>query len=211
MSNILKSSLIVFLILFVDQAIKIWVKTNMLIGESSYEHWGWPMEWMQLRFIENRGMAFGMTIPVEQGKIILSIFRTIAITVIAWYIYKINKNKAPLGYIICLSMIFAGALGNLLDSAFYGIIFNESGNIYSANQEVASLFPEAGGYGSFLHGNVVDMFYFPIVSGSYPEWFPFIGGDRFTFFSPIFNVADASITTAVIIILIFQKRFFKNN
>jgi len=211
MSNITKSFLIVFLILLVDQVLKIWVKTNMLIGESSFEHWGWSIKWMQLRFIENKGMAFGMTIPIEKGKIILSLFRTVAIGVIVWYIIKVSKNKAPFGYILSLSLILAGAAGNLIDSAFYGLIFNESGNIYTSNQVLASLFPEGGGYGKFLQGSVVDMLYFPMINGTYPQWIPFKGGQDFTFFSPIFNIADASITVGVLIILVFQKRFFKED
>jgi len=210
MSNITKSFIIVFLILLVDQILKIWVKTNMLIGESSFEHWNMGMKWMQLRFIENKGMAFGMTIPVEKGKIILSLFRTVAIGVIVWYIIKIAKSDASFGYILSLSLILAGATGNLIDSAFYGLIFNNSGNIYTSSQTLATFFPEGGGYGKFLQGSVVDMLYFPMINGTYPQWFPLIGGNEFTFFSPIFNIADASITCGVIIILIFQKRFFKS-
>jgi signal peptidase II len=213
MSKLTKSILIVFLILLVDQILKIWVKTHMLIGESSFEHWGWSAKWAQLRFIENRGMAFGMVfpwLPENVGKLMLSIFRMIAIGAIIWYLLKIIKLNAHFGFIISLSLILAGAIGNLLDSAFYGLIFNESGNIYIAGDQVARMFPEGGGYKPFLQGSVVDMLYFPMIEGTYPSWIPFKGGQSFTFFQPIFNIADSAVTVGVAIILVFQKKFFKS-
>jgi len=213
MSKLTKSIIIVAVILILDQILKIWVKTNMLIGESSFEDWGWIFKRVQLRFIENKGMAFGMVfpwLPADTGKLLLSIFRIIAIGVIIWYLLKIIKQNAHIGFVISLSLILAGAIGNLIDSAFYGIIFNESANIYNIGGSPATLFPEGGGYSSFLHGSVVDMLYFPIFEGTYPDWIPFKGGESFVFFQPIFNIADSAVTVGVLIILVFQKRFFQS-
>lgn len=163
--------------------------------------------WFIIHFTENDGMAFGWKFAGEFGKLALSIFRIIAIIVIGWYLYTLTKNKVHKGLIISVSLIIAGAIGNLLDSAFYGLIFSESGDYI--NQTYATLFPDSGGYGSFLHGSVVDMFYFPLIDGYYPDWFPIIGGKYYIFFRPVFNIADSSITIGVLILLIFQKRFFK--
>lgn len=163
-------------------------------------------DWFMLRFIENPGMAFGIDIPGKFGKLALSIFRILAFIAIGWYLHQLIKKKASLGLVICLSMILAGAIGNIIDSAFYGLLFGES-----TYTEVAKFLPEGGGYASFLHGQVVDMFYFPILKNNYPQWFPFVGGQSFVFFRPIFNIADSSITVGVITILIFQKRFFKES
>lgn len=196
----LKTSLIIILaILFIDQALKIWVKTNMMLGDE------FPVisDWFYIHFVENNGMAFGMELGGDWGKIFLSLFRIVAVIGIGWYLYKLSCKDAPKGLIISISMVLAGALGNIIDSAFYGMIFNHS---YS---QVATLFPEGGGYASFLHGRVVDMFYFPLFSGQYPEWLPWIGGQEFIFFRPVFNVADSSITLGILSILIFQKDFFK--
>jgi len=147
-------------------------------------------------------MAFGMEFGGKIGKIILSLFRIIAISGIAWYLYRLVEQKANRGLILSVALILAGAIGNILDSMFYGLIFNES---YG---QVASLFPPEGGYSSFLYGKVVDMLYFPVIHGQYPHWVPFLGGDDFLFFRPVFNLADSSITIGVVIILLFQKRFF---
>lgn len=160
--------------------------------------------WFIIHFTENYGMAFGMEFGGEMGKVILTLFRILAVAFIGWYIYGLHKKNAHQGLIICISLIFAGALGNIIDSAFYGVIFNES------FFQTASLFPPEGGYAGFLHGRVVDMLYFPIFKGYLPDWIPFWGGDHAIFFRPVFNIADASITVGVFIILIFQKRFFKN-
>jgi signal peptidase II len=195
-----KSLLIIFLILIIDQVLKIWIKTNMYIGQE-YNIFG---NWFIIHFTENEGMAFGMKFGGDYGKLILSLFRIVAVGAIGWYLYKLIKENTDKLYIICMSLIFAGAIGNILDSAFYGIIFSES------YFNIAQLFPAEGGYGSFLHGKVVDMFYFPIFTGQYPNWFPIWGGEDFIFFRPVFNVADSSISVGVVLLIIFQKRFFNN-
>lgn len=195
-----KSLLIVFGVLLLDQIIKIWVKTHMFLGEE-INVFG---KWFIIHFTENNGMAFGMEFAGDYGKLFLSIFRIIAVSVIGWYMVKLSKKKdVKLGLIICISLIFAGAVGNILDSAFYGLIFNESAF------QVAQLFPDSGAYGTFLHGKVVDMFYFPIIESHFPQWFPFWGGEEFVFFRPVFNLADSSITVGVLSLLIFQRKFFK--
>ena len=159
-------------------------------------------EWFRIHFIENNGMAFGMELAGKVGKMILSIFRIIAVIGIGWYLRHLIRKNESYGLILSIAAIFAGALGNIIDSAFYGILFNDS------YFQVAKLFPEEGGYASFLHGRVVDMFYFPVVRGSYPDWFPWKGSQEFIFFRPVFNIADSAITLGVTSILIFQKRFF---
>jgi len=194
-----KSVLIILLIIILDQALKIWIKTHMALGQE-YHILG---NWFIIHFIENNGMAFGMEIAGKFGKIILSLFRIGAVAGIGWYLIYLIKQKAPTGLIITISIIMAGAVGNIIDSAFYGMIFSNS------YYHVAGMFPAEGGYSSFLHGRVVDMFYFPIIKGTFPEWIPFRGGDSFIFFRPVFNIADSSITVGVTLILIFQKRFFK--
>ena len=193
-----KSILIILLIIILDQALKIWVKTNMVLGQE-YHILG---NWFIIHFIENNGMAFGMEIAGKFGKIILSLFRIGAVIGIGWYLTYLIKHKESTGLIITISLIMAGALGNIIDSAFYGMIFSNS------YYHVASMFPAEGGYSSFLHGRVVDMFYFPVLKGTFPDWIPFRGGDNFIFFRPVFNIADSSITIGVTLILIFQKRFF---
>lgn len=160
-------------------------------------------DWFILHFTENEGMAFGMKFGGAFGKVILSIFRIIAVIVIGWYLTRLAKRKEPFGFILSIALIFAGALGNIIDSAFYGMIFSES-----TFHELAVFYPEGGGYSSFLHGKVVDMFYFPIIRGHYPSWFPFWSGNEFIFFRPVFNIADSSITIGVAILILFQKRFF---
>jgi signal peptidase II len=147
-------------------------------------------------------MAFGMEFAGDFGKISLSLFRIVAVIGISWYLYSLIKKGCPNGVIISLSLIIAGAMGNILDSAFYGLIFSES------YFQLAQLFPEGGGYASFLHGRVVDMLYFPLIEGTFPTWFPFWGGENFIFFRPVFNIADSSITIGVLIILLFQRKYF---
>lgn len=163
--------------------------------------------WFIIHFTENNGMAFGWQFAGEYGKLFLSLFRISAIMVIAWYLYKIIKEKVHWLLIVSVSFIFAGAIGNIIDSAFYGILFSESGDYF--NPTPATFFPENGGYGTFLHGSVVDMFYFPIIQSYYPSWFPFYAGQEFIFFRPVFNIADSSITTGVIILILFQKKLFE--
>lgn len=164
-------------------------------------------EWFRLYFIENEGMAYGWKFGGEWGKLVLTVFRLCAVIFGVFYIRKIIQKKMHPGFILCVGLIFAGALGNLIDSMFYGLIFEFSSPI---SMNVARMFPEHG-YASFLHGNVVDMLYFPIIRDvTLPEWIPFWGGDDFEFFRPIFNIADASISVGIILILLFQKRFFKN-
>lgn len=155
-------------------------------------------DWFKICFIENKGMAFGMEIG---SKLVLSVFRIFAVCVIGYYIYLQVKQKVRTGYIICLSMVLAGALGNIIDCMFYGLIFNASSPFY-----VSYFVPFGDGYAPFLMGKVVDMFYFPLIVTTWPDWIPFVGGDDFVFFSPIFNFADASISVAVVLLLIFYRR-----
>lgn len=200
MSKLQKSVLIVVLVLLVDQALKIWIKTNMMLGEE-FSVIG---SWFRIHFVENNGMAFGFELGGSYGKIFLSLFRLVAIFMIGWYIPKFVKKDLPMGFIACVALIFAGAIGNVIDSAFYGIIFNDSiGN-------VASIFPPEGGYASFLHGRVVDMFYFPLLSGAFPEWLPIWGGQDFEFFRPVFNVADSAISIGIFSIIIFYRKQFNS-
>ncbi|MFC2111066.1 lipoprotein signal peptidase [Bacteroidota bacterium] len=195
--------LIIFIVLLADQILKFWIKTNMYLGQDIYVFG----DWFIIHFTQNDGMAFGWKFAGEFGKLALSIFRIIAICAIGWYLYTLTKSKVHKGLIISVSLIMAGAIGNLIDSAFYGLIFSQSGDYIT--QTYATLFPEGGGYGSFLHGSVVDMLYFPLIDGYYPDWFPIIGGNYYVFFRPVFNIADSSITIGVLILLIFQKSFFK--
>lgn len=151
-------------------------------------------------------MAFGMEFAGRWGKIILSIFRVIACGAIIYYIYTLIKKKASTFMLVTIALVFAGAAGNIVDSLFYGMIFSQS-----TPWEVATLFPSGGGYSSFLHGRVVDMFYFPLFDINFPKWLPLLGGNHFTFFEPVFNIADASITVAMFILIIFQKKLFKKD
>jgi len=199
MSNKTKSLLLILLILLVDQLVKIFVKTHFLLGEEVVV----AKNWFIIHFIENNGMAFGFEFGNNIGKYFLSLFRIAAIVVLAWYLTKLWKKKIPFGLIACFSLILAGAAGNLLDSAFYGLIFNESHGM------VATLFPPGGGYASFLLGKVVDMFYFPLIEGHFPSWFPLWGSQEFIFFRPVFNIADAAISVGIISIFIFYRAYFE--
>lgn len=200
MSRSAKSLIFIIGILIADQVSKFLVKTGMTLGEEIRVFGNWFI----IHFIENNGMAFGMEMGGGSGKIILSLFRLVAIAAITWYLVKLIREKAPNGMIMAISLVLAGAIGNMIDSAFYGLIFSRSTPF-----ETAVFFPEGGGYSSFLHGKVVDMLYFPVIRGVYPEWFPFRGGESFIFFRPVFNLSDACITIGVLMILVFQKRYFK--
>jgi len=199
MSITRKSILIILLILIADQTLKIVVKTHMTL----YQQIPFLGNWGILHFVENNGMAFGLSLPGSFGKIILTSFRLLAVIGIGFYLRQLIRLKAHTGLIMALSMVMAGALGNIIDSVFYGVIFNSSSPVMAAE-----LFPEGGGYASFFHGKVVDMFYFPIIKGNYPHWIR--GGGSFVFFRPVFNIADSSISVAVVLILFNQKRFFRH-
>ena len=186
------ATLIVVAILLIDQAIKIWVKTSMTLHESIH-----VFDWFYITFIENRGMAFGMEIG---SKIMLSLFRIVAIGALIYYIRQEVKRGTRTGYIVCLSLILAGAAGNLIDCMFYGLIFNESSPYY-----LSYFVPFGEGYAPFLMGKVVDMFYFPIIETEWPTWVPFVGGNHFVFFSPVFNFADACISVSVVYLILFYR------
>lgn len=187
------ATLLVLAILVVDQLIKIWVKTHMALHESIR-----IFDWFYISFVENNGMAYGMQIG---SKLALSLFRVAAIGVLGYYIWLQVRQRARIGYIVCLAMVLAGAAGNLIDCMFYGLIFNASAPYY------VSYFVEFGtGYAPFLMGKVVDMFYFPLIVSTWPEWVPFWGGQEFIFFSPVFNFADSCISVGVVLLLLFYRR-----
>lgn len=188
------SVIIIFAILIIDQIIKIWVKTNMFWHESIR-----ITDWFYIYFTENNGMAFGMEIF---GKLFLTSFRIIAVGLIIWYLIRIIKQKRKTGYIICISFILAGAIGNIIDCVFYGVIFSES-----THSSIATFVPVGNGYTEWFYGKVVDMFYFPIIDTNWPEWMPFIGGEHFIFFSPIFNFADAAISCGIIALILFYSKY----
>jgi signal peptidase II len=191
-----KSILLIAIVLILDQLLKIWIKTNMMIGQEIHF-----FDWFIIHFTENKGMAFGMEFGGSFGKYLLSIFRLVAIVAIAIYLKNIATTDVKKGVILSISLVLAGAIGNMIDSAFYGLIFSES---YG---QLATVFE--GGYAGFLQGKVVDMFYFPLINGHFPQWLPLIGGNHFIFFRPVFNIADASISVGVINMLIFHRSFFK--
>ncbi len=193
-----KAALIVFLVLLVDQVLKIWIKTNMALGDNFK-----ITDWAFIHFIENPGMAFGMELGGSYGKLILTLFRIIVVGGIIYWLRNLIKEKAANIAIVSVSLILAGAIGNIIDSIFYGVLFS------SSNGQIANFLPPEGGYASWFHGQVVDMFYFPLYKGYLPEWLPFWGGDYFIFFRPIFNVADTSISIGVGLLLLFQKTIFK--
>jgi signal peptidase II len=196
-----KSLLTIFIVLLLDQAFKFWVKTNMFLGQEFHVFDGWFL----IHFTENNGMAFGWSFSDgEYGKLFLSIFRIVAVGAIIYYLTRLIREKAHSGLILSISLILAGALGNIIDSAFYGMLFSDS------TFQVARFLPEEGGYSTFLHGKVVDMLYFPVLQGHFPDWFPVWGGEEFLFFRPVFNIADSSITVGVLLIILFQSRFFKD-
>ena len=205
----LKVTILVTVILFLDQMLKIWVKTNMYIGQDFHVFGNWFL----IRFVENPGMAFGLEFGGKAGKMFLSIFRLMLITVIIYYVRVLIRNKASLGYIVCISLILAGAIGNIIDCAFYGLIFN-SGTTFNA--ELGTYVGYSGisqfsndGYAPFLQGCVVDMLSFPVIKGSYPDWFPLMAGNSFVFFPWIFNIADIAVTVGIFSIALFYLKYFK--
>lgn len=196
-----KLAIFIVALLVLDQAVKIWIKTHMMIGQE-YTVFG---NWFKILFIENNGMAFGMELGDGKfGKTVLSLFRIAAVIGIGWYIARLLREKAPTGVVFSFALIFCGAIGNIFDSLFYGMLFSDS------HYQIASLFPAGGGYSSFLHGKVVDMLYFPLIEGSFPSWVPFWGGQNFLFFRPVFNLADSYITIGVLILILFYRKFFSD-
>jgi len=192
-----KIFLTAFILVLIDQILKIWIKTHFILGEEFQ-----IFDWFIIHFTENNGMAFGMEFGGYLGKTLLTLFRIIVVGIGIKYILTLSKTKMPNGALIALGLIIGGAIGNIIDSSFYGIIFNES---YS---NVAQFLPETGGYSSFLHGKVVDMLYFPLLSSHYPDWLPIFGGKHFIFFRPVFNVADAGISVGIFMILLFYRKEF---
>jgi signal peptidase II len=210
--------LIILLIILVDQSLKIWIKTTYDMGDTNLT--GIPgkagnVSWFRLHFIENPGMAWGWKFWGQTGKTILTLFRLAAVIFGTWYLGRIVKQKYTRGFVVCAALIYAGALGNLIDSMFYGLVFDKGLIYVPASDEwvpysgIAHFTSFGNGYAPFLQGCVVDMLHFPIIDSTWPSWVPFIGGNKLEFFSPIFNIADASISVGVITLLIFQKRFFK--
>jgi signal peptidase II len=208
-----KVTIFVILLLLIDQAIKVAVKLNMTVGESIHVFG----DWFQILFIENRGMAFGMQFGTGIfGKLFLSLLRLGLIGLLIWYLHKLIKRdngsssvsktptKVPVGVLVGLALVLVGAVGNMLDSLFYGLIFSASDTM-----QKAVLFPIGGGYAPMMFGQVVDMFYFPIIDTNLPKWFPIWGGDNIVFFRPIFNFADSCVSVGVIYLLLFQRKFFK--
>ena len=187
------AALIVLAVLLIDQVIKIWVKTHMTLHEQIE-----IFSWFKIVFIENNGMAYGMEIG---SKLVLSLFRIVAVGVLGYYIAQQVLKQARWGYIICISMVMAGAAGNIFDSMFYGLIFNASSEFYTSY-----LVPFGSGYAPFLMGKVVDMFYFPLIVTTWPDWVPVVGGDPYVFFSPIFNFADSAISVGVVLLLLFYRK-----
>lgn len=194
-------SLIILFVVLADQALKLYIKTHFYINE----HHNVFGEWFRLHFVENEGMAYGWKFGGEAGKMMLTLFRLGAVIFGVFYLRRIIEKNYHRGFIVSAALIFAGALGNLVDSMFYGLLFEES---VPGSMALAKIFP-AHGYAGFLHGKVVDMLYFPIIRDAhFPDWVPVWGGEEFEFFRPIFNLADAAISTGVITIFVFQKRFF---
>lgn len=189
---------VIFSVLVIDQIIKIWIKTHMYWHESIR-----VTDWFYIFFTENNGMAFGMEIF---GKLFLTLFRLVAVSVIGWFLYKFVKHGMKTGFIVCVSLILTGALGNIIDSVFYGVLFSES-----TASSVATFLPDGGGYAPWFYGKVVDMFYFPIIDTYWPSWMPFVGGEHFIFFSPIFNFADAAISCGIIALLLFYSKYLNDS
>lgn len=193
-----RSIWIVLTTLVLDQALKIWVKTHMYLGQE-YQ----IFDWFYIHFTENNGMAFGMEFGGDWGKLGLSLFRIVFVVFMASFLLKLIRKNADKVLIVSLSLVLAGAVGNIIDGTLYGILFSES------YRQLATFLPEAGGYAPLFFGKVVDMFYFPIFKGYLPEWIPFWGGDYFVFFRPVFNIADSAISIGVAMMVIFQKKVMK--
>ncbi|UJH90302.1 lipoprotein signal peptidase [Antarcticibacterium sp. 1MA-6-2] len=192
-----KASLLILLILIIDQVSKFYIKTNFVLGEEIE-----VLSWFSILFVENEGMAWGAKIPGEYGKLLLTLFRLCAIVGIGYWLWDSVKNHGSKVLIIAISFIFAGAFGNIIDSVLYGMIFTDS---YG---RVAEFMPAGGGYADIFYGKVVDMLYFPLYDDILPEWIPFWGGEHFTFFEPVFNIADTAISTGVVLLLLFNKKAF---
>jgi signal peptidase II len=185
------------ILVLADQILKIWIKTHMKLGQEFQ-----IFDWFIIHFTENNGMAFGMEFGGATGKMFLTLFRIIVVTAGIYYVKSIVKPHFPNGALIALGLIIGGAIGNIIDSSFYGLVFNESYN------NVANFLPQNGGYAPFLHGKVVDMFYFPLINSHFPNWLPIWGGEHFIFFRPIFNIADAGISVGIFLILLFYRKEF---
>lgn len=186
---------VILLVIILDQALKIWIKTHFYLGEEYV-----ITSWFRLYFIENNGMAFGMELG---SKLFLSVFRIFLAIGLIWYLWKLRTNTTvKTGYVVCVALITAGAIGNIIDCMLYGLIFNNP-----IPPQVATLFPPEGGYATLFHGRVVDMLYFPLFSFTWPQWMPWVGGEHFLFFQPVFNLADAAISVGIILVLLFYTRF----